>query len=224
MRPGRRRAPRAGAPSLRPLAAALLLALGACSARGGGATATPGDRLSDALASTDSLDFEAAVRTLTALRERCRATPVGRRATLLLAAAHLDPRNPAARPGRAADLAGAYLREGGGPAWTRPVAELLYLEALEKGASPGPPGAGGDVGATGAAGGGGKTGGPGPAGPGGGGAPPDGCGAGGGARLAGASALPSLPGSPLALRLERLRGRVAELEAELERIRQTLEP
>jgi hypothetical protein len=205
------------------LAAGLLLALAACSSRGAGAAATPDAQLSGALASTDSLDFDATIRTLTSLRRRCGASLVGRRATLLLAAAHLDPRNPEARPGRAADLAGAYLREGGGPAWTRPLAEVLYLEALEKGASAGALDAGGNAGATDAAGGGTENGRPGP-GHRAGAAPPDGCGEGGGAPLAGGSALPSLPGSPLAFRLEQLRGRVAELEAELERIRRTLEP
>lgn len=166
--------------------------------------------LASGLAALDSADHDAAVRHLEAVRRRCGARPAGRKAMLLLAAAHLDPRNPSTDPQSAADLAAAYLRTGGGEAWTGPLASVLYLEALEKGADPPDP-LGTDAHPR-----------PGPGGT----APaledcrhPE-----VGATASAVTTLPTLPGPPVAQRLEVLQRRVADLQEELERIRKVLEP
>jgi hypothetical protein len=59
----------------------------------------------------------------------------GQRALLALAAAELDPRNPARRLWATVDLATQYLELPGAPAWTRPLAESMYLVATELGAA-----------------------------------------------------------------------------------------
>ncbi|MEX0891653.1 MAG: hypothetical protein WEB88_05725 [Gemmatimonadota bacterium] len=59
----------------------------------------------------------------------------GQRALLALAAAELDPRNPARRLWATADLAERYLELPEAPGWTRPLAESLFLVAAELGAA-----------------------------------------------------------------------------------------
>lgn len=61
--------------------------------------------------------------------------PVGHRATLVLAAAELDPRNPARRLWVGADLSAQLLSHHATPPWMEPVAETLYLLSLELGAN-----------------------------------------------------------------------------------------
>lgn len=170
---------------------------------------SPGDLLTAAVTAADSAEPAAAVPILEEVRDRCGASPAGARATILLAALHLDPRHTDGEPQRAAEMAAGYLRAGVGPAWTGPVARALYLEALEKGASPpDPAGLGPDPGA---------------------GAPDDPLHPPGcldlevSATLASSRILPELPGTPMAERLEMLRARVDELEKELERIRDVLD-
>lgn len=211
---GRRGRPAAGLPAT----LALLLAAGCAGALGsGGGAGDPADRRSPAgllaasLTALDSSDHATAARLLGAVRERCGPSPARGRATALLAAVHLDPRNETPSPQRAAELAAEYLRSGVGPAWSGPVVRVLYLEALEKGAEPPDP-AGLEapetaVPADGRA------------------APvPEACRAPelGGA-LASSGALPSLPGTAMADRLEQLEKRIAALREELKRIRAILD-
>lgn len=169
---------------------------------------SPGALISAALGAADSADHAAAAKLLREVRDRCGATPAGGRATLLLAAVHLDPRHAEGDPQTAAEASAEYLRAGMGPAWTGPVARALYLQALENGAAAPDPaglGAGGDR------------------------SPPDrsvpeGCRETGVPRpLASSGALPELPGTPMVERLETLKARIAELEKELERIRDVLD-
>lgn len=206
-------------------AAACALALGlaaACAgtARGTGPEAgdgtvadpgrrSPGELLAAALDTADGSDHAAAAALLEEVRDRCGASPAGGRATLLLAAVHLDPRHADGDPQAAAEAAAEYLRAGVGPAWTGPVARALYLQALEQGAGPpDPAGLAAD---------------PGPPAPGGR-SVPEGCRDAGVPRaLASAGALPQLPGTAMTERLQALRARVAELEKELERIRGVLD-
>lgn len=173
---------------------------------------SPGDLLTAAVTAADSAGPAAALPLLGEVRDRCGASPAGARATILLAALHLDPRHADGEPQTAAEMAAEYLRAGVGPAWTGPVARALYLEALEKGASaPDPAGLGADPGAEAP------------------GAPdaplhPPGClDPEVSATLASSRILPELPGTPMAERLEMLRARVDELEKELERIRDVLD-
>lgn len=199
-------------------AAAAVLLLAACAGHGAaagrpgeapgpaGPRAAPSELLTDAVTALDSADHETAVERLERVRHRCGPSPAGARAALLLAAVRLDPRNPAASPQDAAELAAAYLRHGVGPAWSAPLARVLYLEALEKGAEPPDP-----LGLE---------------------APrprrrriqEEGCRSTGPAgALSPSRTLPTLPGSPLADRLRRLKQRIATLEKELARIREILD-
>ena len=59
---------------------------------------------------------------------------VGQHALLVLAAAEIDPRNNERRLAVASDLAGRYLNVPEPPRWTIPLAESLYLLAVELGA------------------------------------------------------------------------------------------
>ncbi|MGH7574439.1 MAG: hypothetical protein ACREM1_04820 [Longimicrobiales bacterium] len=61
--------------------------------------------------------------------------PIGHRATLVLAAAELDPRNPTRRLWVGAGLSAQLLSHHATPAWMEPVAETLYLLSLELGAN-----------------------------------------------------------------------------------------
>lgn len=61
--------------------------------------------------------------------------PVGHRATLVLAAAELDPRNPTRRLWVGADMSARILSHHATPPWMEPIAETLYLLSLELGAN-----------------------------------------------------------------------------------------
>ncbi len=73
--------------------------------------------------------------------------PVGQRALLALAATEIDPRNPDRRLDFASAFAARYLREPDAPEWAQPLAEALYLLAVDLGGQaagavpvlPGPP-------------------------------------------------------------------------------------
>lgn len=170
---------------------------------------SPAELLGSAVIALEMHNYPRARVQLQSARKRCPASRVGRQAALLLAAAELDPRNMEGSPQRAADLMASYLREGGGGSWTGPIAETLYLQSLQMGAE----------------------------------APADGTAASDSARRSvahreedcdeglsaaessmAARGVPALPGAALARRLEQLQVTVSALKAELERIRQTLEP
>lgn len=70
------------------------------------------------------------------LAEHCADQTAGRRATLELAAAAIDPRNPYRSPTRAANAAARYLRLQETEPALEPVAQTLYLVALEMGGRP----------------------------------------------------------------------------------------
>lgn len=126
----RRLWPLAGAAS-----AALLLAVG-CATGGvvpGVEEAGTRERFDAATRALQAGDFEAAGTGLRELASSCDAGGYGRQAVLLLAAAALDPRNPAGSADEAARLAAHYLglqEEGAGD---RAVAETLFLLALDQG-------------------------------------------------------------------------------------------
>jgi hypothetical protein len=60
---------------------------------------------------------------------------LGQQALLMVAALEMDPRNPQRRLPLGSDLAGSYLKLSRAPIWTTPVAETLYLLAVELGAA-----------------------------------------------------------------------------------------
>lgn len=55
----------------------------------------------------------------------------GHYALLVAAAAALDPRNPHRQPGLGAELMARYIARPDSPPWTDPIAEVLYLLAVE---------------------------------------------------------------------------------------------
>lgn len=195
----------------------LLTAWGCAVGPGGGGSRSggqgPSDLLSGGIRAMEEGDHRAASEWLHRLTARCESGDYGRRAMLLLATLALDPRNPDGSPDHAAWLTARALslpeREPG----EHLMAETLFLLALERGARVPEDGASG---------------------------PEDGdrppvaarfrdCRAGAPAPTVQPAALPTLPGAPTALLYSRLRSerdalrsRVAELEAELARIRELL--
>lgn len=202
---------RAGGPSRRVLP--LLLILSACASSGGGGG--PGAGLDAGALALRRAEFEAARERLVSVRRLCGEARLGRQALLLLSALELDPRNPGGDPGLAAAYAARYLARPETFPWTRPVAEQLYLQALRLGGEPAAESATPMeevVSREGA---------------------PEVCersdwevGAGGDLPVLGRGARSSRPGggSPPGDESRRLRNRIAELEAELDRIRATLRP
>ncbi|HUP02163.1 MAG TPA: hypothetical protein VM737_11695 [Gemmatimonadota bacterium] len=108
----------------------------ACSSAGGRSPsygAAP--RLDEGAVALARADFPAAKERLTQTRQTCGNALLGRQALLLLGALELDPRNPDRDPDRSAELTGRYLRLPETFPWTRPLAEALYLLALDLGAA-----------------------------------------------------------------------------------------
>lgn len=200
-----------GRPSRRVLP--LLMILSACASSGGGGE--PGAGLDAGALALRRAEFEAARERLVSVRRLCGEARLGRQALLLLSALELDPRNPGGDPGLAAAYAASYLARPETFPWTRPVAEQLYLQALRLGGEPAAESATPMeevVSREGA---------------------PDACErsdweivAGGDLPVLGSGARSFRPGggSPPGDESRRLRNRIAELEAELERIRATLRP
>lgn len=100
-----------------------------------GASSDPDKQLITALAALDRGDYRSGTETLTRIVQEHPGTSSGQRALLALAATMLDPRNPNRRIDAGASMAARYLREDKRPAWTDPVAEAMYLTALELGAT-----------------------------------------------------------------------------------------
>lgn len=81
--------------------------------------------------------YEAAGAALREVASRCESGERGRRALLLLAALDLDPRNVEAEPDSAALMAARFLSLPGLPVSERPLGETLYVLALDRGGDPG---------------------------------------------------------------------------------------
>lgn len=81
-------------------------------------------------------EFDRAREALVGVRRTCGEARLGRQALLLIAALEADPRNPSGDPDRAAALAGHWLTRPETFPWTRPVAETLYLQAVREGGKP----------------------------------------------------------------------------------------
>lgn len=85
-------------------------------------------------------DYERGRRLVATVAAICPVDPVGRRATLVLAASELDPRSEDVRPGVAAELTAFQLTRPGTDAWVRRLAGDLHLMAQDYGAAPLPAG------------------------------------------------------------------------------------
>lgn len=93
-------------------------------------------RLSEGLTALEQNDFETGTREVGWVALNYHREEIGRRALLVAAAAEIDPRNPKRRLAYGADLAATYLRQPEKtPDWLGPVAQALYLSALELGAA-----------------------------------------------------------------------------------------
>lgn len=116
----------------------LLAGVAACATLGGGGQdppePSPRERLHQAAAALDRGDFRSAYPALAWVYTRCPTSRPGRDALLLMAAAELDPRNEARRPAVGASLSAEYLALPAAPVENRPLAETLYVLALELGA------------------------------------------------------------------------------------------
>ena len=115
---------------------ALAIFAAACSSAGGRPPAYSGTpRLDEGAVALARADFATARERLAETRRTCGNALLGRQALLLLGALELDPRNPARDPDRSAALTARYLRLPETFPWTRPLAETLYLMALDLGAA-----------------------------------------------------------------------------------------
>ena len=81
-------------------------------------------------------DYQDATDMLATVAAICPVDELGRRATLILAATELDPRNPEVRAGVAAELSAFQLMRPSRDAWSHAMARDLYLMALDYGADP----------------------------------------------------------------------------------------
>lgn len=181
--------------------ACLVLLLTAC-ASGSGA----GAAFRDGLSALEGARTREAFSQLERVRRVCGTSPLGQQAVLVEAAAVLGARDGNRDPRRAAVLTAAFLRQRRPPAWGVPIAESLYLMAQELGAPAPSEEATAAVFAD-------RTGERGP--------PPADCGARWDPTRA-AAGVPSLEGTGITAELELLRGRMAELEEEVKRLRALL--
>lgn len=97
---------------------------------------SPAEELTRAAAAMGRDDRESGYIHLARVWRECGDSPVGRRALLVGAAAELDARSPERDLDLAAELASVYLESVGEREWGVPLAESLYLAALELGAAP----------------------------------------------------------------------------------------
>lgn len=96
-----------------------------------------GHRIEAAVEAMRDGDYEVAHLALLELSSACPATSeLGYRALLLSASADLDPRNPEGQMDRGVGSIATALAANRVPAWAEPVAETLYLLALNMGAAP----------------------------------------------------------------------------------------
>lgn len=94
----------------------------------------PEAQLEAGLAALELGEYDRARRHLSWVYTTHWAEPAGQQALLALIAADLDPRNPDRRLGDAADLAARLIVNPDAPEWAEPLAESLYLLALQMGA------------------------------------------------------------------------------------------
>lgn len=197
----------------------LLPALAGCSLLSpAGGPAGPDDAFETGLVRLEAQRHEEAAASLAAVARTCGTRPLGQQAALALALVELDPRHRDGDPERAARLALHLLERPDRAPWTGRMAEMIYLLAVDRrvatdslGAAPvtelypaeADPGAGEP-----------SAGEP----------PVADCGARLTAAAPDSAARPRLPGAPAALRHARLRARLEQLEAEVDRLRSLLEP
>lgn len=118
--------------------AMLLVALAAgvlvgCATLRSAGSGTENERFEAGVKSLAAGDYEAARTQLDWVAQHYAVKTVGQRALLILAAIEMDPRNPTRRLDAGADKAAAFLRLPERDRWVDPVAQTLYLQAIELG-------------------------------------------------------------------------------------------
>lgn len=113
----------------------VVLAISACATVGSMFDDEREQRYNAGLTALRAGDYAAASEHLGWVAERNAGDAVGQQALLMVAALEMDPRNPNRRLPLGSDLTGSYLKLERTPAWTTPVAETLYLLAVELGAA-----------------------------------------------------------------------------------------
>jgi hypothetical protein len=118
------------------LAASLVvLAISACATVGSVFDGDREKRYNAGMTALKTGDYAAASEHLNWVAEHHAGDAMGQQALLMVAALEMDPRNPNRRLPLGSDLTGSYLKLERTPAWTTPVAETLYLLAVELGAA-----------------------------------------------------------------------------------------
>lgn len=97
--------------------------------------ARPSEQFDGGLALADQGDLVAATERLVEVREVCGDSPLGRQALLLMSVMQLDGRNANRNASLAAELSATYLALSAIFPWTSPIAEGVYVLALELGAT-----------------------------------------------------------------------------------------
>lgn len=110
----------------------LAVFLAGCATLGTGAP-SPEERLERGIDALQAGDLVTANIELRWLWENHWDQPIGKQALLVLAAAELDPRNPARRTDAAATMATLVLDMADTPTWMVPIAQTMYLLSLELG-------------------------------------------------------------------------------------------
>lgn len=116
-------------------ASVLTLVISACATVGSMRDPGPGPRFEAGITALRAGDYVKANQELGFIAEKYGNEPMGQQALLVVSALELDPRNPSRRIALGSELAGSYLRLDKVPKWTEPVAQTMYLLALELGAA-----------------------------------------------------------------------------------------
>lgn len=116
-------------------AGAVALALSACATVGNLFESRADERFEAGMAALQAGDYVTANRELGFIAERYGNTELGQHALLVVSALEMDPRNPRRRLALGSELSAAYLRTQETPPWTQPLAQTMYLLALELGAA-----------------------------------------------------------------------------------------
>ncbi len=111
------------------------LAISACGTFNSMSKSGAEDRFESGMVALRRGDFAQASTDLGWVAEHRPEDRIGHQALLIVAAIEVDPRNPRRRLAMGADLAGSYLKYEDKDRWTEPVAQSLYLLAVELGAA-----------------------------------------------------------------------------------------
>src|SRR5262245_20474560 len=108
-----------------------VLAISACATINSVFHSNADERFNAGMVALSRGDFAQARTDLGWIAEHYPDDKIGQQALLIVAALEMDPRNPRRRLSVGSDLAGSYLKLDDKERWTEPVAQSLYLLAME---------------------------------------------------------------------------------------------